>query len=134
MTTDEIRDFLENAIKENRVMLFMKGTPDQPACGFSMRSSAVLNALGVRYAALDVLPDPRIREQLSAISNWPTIPQLFVDGQLVGGSDIMLEMYESGELADLLGVEQPDDEETPEPPAAEAPESAPLGLENRLER
>jgi monothiol glutaredoxin len=134
MTTDEIRDFLENAIQENRVMLFMKGTPDQPACGFSMRSSAVLNALGVRYAALDVLPDPRIREQLSAISNWPTIPQLFVDGQLVGGSDIMLEMYESGELADLLGVEQPDDEEKPEPPAAEAPESAPLGLENRLDR
>jgi monothiol glutaredoxin len=134
MTTDEIRDFLQKAIDENRVMLFMKGTPDQPHCGFSMRASAALNALGVRYAALDVLPDPRIREQLSAISDWPTIPQLFVDGKLVGGSDIMLEMYESGELADLLGVEQPDEEEAPEPPAAEAPQSAPLGLENRLER
>ena len=130
MTTDEIRDFLQNAIRENRVMLFMKGTPDQPACGFSMRSSAALNALGVRYAALDILPDPRIREQLSAISSWPTIPQLFVDGQLVGGSDIMLEMYESGELADLLGVDQPEDE--PEAPEAAAPQSAPLGLENRL--
>jgi monothiol glutaredoxin len=133
MTTDEIRDFLQKAIDENQVMLFMKGTPDQPYCGFSMRASAALNALGVRYAALDVLPDPRIREQLSAISNWPTIPQLFVDGKLVGGSDIVLEMYESGELADLHGAEQPDEEEAPEPPDAEAPQSAPLGLENRLD-
>jgi monothiol glutaredoxin len=111
-------------------MLFMKGTPDQPACGFSMRSSAALNALGVRYAALDILPDPRIRQELSGLSNWPTIPQLFVKGKLVGGCDIMLEMYETGELAELLGVEQP--EEEPEPPAQAAPQSAPLGLENRL--
>jgi monothiol glutaredoxin len=130
MTNDEIRNFLQQAIDENAVMLFMKGTPDQPACGFSMRASAVLNALGVRYAALDILPDPRIREELSAISDWPTIPQLFVNGKLVGGCDIMLEMYESGELAELLGVEQP--EEEPEPPAQQAPESAPLGIENRL--
>jgi monothiol glutaredoxin len=130
MTNDEIRTFLQQAIDENSVMLFMKGTPDQPACGFSMRSSAALNALGVQYAALDILPDPRIRQELSAISNWPTIPQLFVEGKLVGGCDIMLEMYESGELAELLGVEQP--EEEPQPPAATAPESAPLGLENRL--
>jgi monothiol glutaredoxin len=130
MTNDEIRTFIQQAIDENPVMLFMKGTPDQPACGFSMRSSAALNALGVRYAALDILPDPRIRQELSAISNWPTIPQLFVDGKLVGGCDIMLEMYESGELAELLGVEQPEDE--PEAPAQEAPQTAPLGLENRL--
>ena len=130
MTNEEIRNFLQQAIDENPVMLFMKGTPDQPACGFSMRASAVLNALGVRYAALDILPDPRIRQELSAISNWPTIPQLFVEGKLVGGCDIMLEMYESGELAELLGVEQPADE--PEAPAQEAPQSAPLGLENRL--
>jgi monothiol glutaredoxin len=130
MTNDEIRTFLQQTIDENRVMLFMKGTPDQPACGFSMRSSAALNALGVKYAALDILPDPRIRQELSALSNWPTIPQLFVEGKLVGGCDIMLEMYESGELAELLGVEQP--EEEPEPPAAEAPEAAPIGLENRL--
>jgi monothiol glutaredoxin len=130
MTNDEIRTFLQQAIDENSVMLFMKGTPDQPACGFSMRSSAALNALGVRYAALDILPDPRIREELSGISNWPTIPQLFVEGKLVGGCDIMLEMYESGELAELLGVEQPEDE--PEAPAQEAPQTAPLGLENRL--
>jgi monothiol glutaredoxin len=95
-----------------------------------MRSSAALNSLGVQYAALDILPDPRIRQELSAISNWPTIPQLFVEGKLVGGCDIMLEMYESGELAELLGVEQP--EEEPEAPQVEAPQTAPLGLENRL--
>src|ERR671933_1347241 len=130
MTNEEIRDFIKNAIDENPLMLFMKCTPDQPACGFSMRASAVLNSLGVRYAALDILPDPRIRQELSALSNWPTIPQLFVNGKLVGGCDIMLEMYESGELAELLGVEQPDEE--PEPPAQQAPQSAPLGLENRL--
>ena len=130
MTEDQIRDFIKQAIEENPVMLFMKGTPDQPACGFSMRSSAALNALGVKYAALDILPDPRIRQELSALSNWPTIPQLFVNGELVGGCDIILEMYEDGSLADLLGVEQPTEE--PEPPSQAAPESAPLGIENRL--
>jgi len=130
MTNEQIHDFLQQAIQENPVMLFMKGTPDQPACGFSMRSSAVLNALGVKYAALDILPDPRIREELSGISNWPTIPQLFVNGELVGGCDIMLEMYEDGSLAEMLGAEQPAEE--PQPPEASAPESAPLGLENRL--
>jgi monothiol glutaredoxin len=136
MTNNEIRSFLDEAIKDNPVMLFMKGTPEQPACGFSMRASGCLNALGVKYAALDILPDPRIREELSGISNWPTIPQLFVDGQLVGGSDIILEMYESGELADLLGVEQPQEE--PEAPVhggagdQQQPSSPPLGLENRL--
>jgi monothiol glutaredoxin len=130
MNNDEIRNFLQQAIDENRVMLFMKGTPDQPACGFSMRTSAALNALNVKYAALDILPDPRIRQELSAISNWPTIPQLFIDGKLVGGCDIVLEMYESGELAEAMGVEQPTEE--PEPPSVKAPESAPIGLENRL--
>jgi monothiol glutaredoxin len=130
-TNEEIRKFLENAIAENKVMLFMKGTPEMPRCGFSMRTSACLNSLGVQYAAMDILPDPRIREELSAISNWPTIPQLFVDGKLVGGADITMEMYENGELADLLGVEQPEDE--PEPPSVEQPvQSAPMGLENRL--
>jgi monothiol glutaredoxin len=130
MTNEQIRDFIQQAIQENEVMLFMKGTPDQPACGFSMRTSAALNALNVKYAALDILPDPRIRQELSALSNWPTIPQLFVNGELVGGCDIVLEMYEDGSLAEMLGVEQPTEE--PEPPAEAAPESAPLGLENRL--
>ena len=130
-TNEEIRNFLQQAITEHRVMLFMKGTPEAPRCGFSMRTSAALNSLGVEYAAMDILPDPRIREELSAISNWPTIPQLFVDGKLVGGCDIVTEMYENGELAEMLGVEQPDDD--PEPPSVEAPsEAAPLGLENRL--
>jgi monothiol glutaredoxin len=132
MTNEQIRDFLQNAIDENRVMLFMKGTPDQPRCGFSARASAVLNALDVRYAALDILPDPRIKQELVGISGWPTSPQLFVDGKLVGGCDIMMEMYESGELAQLIGVEQPTEDETPVSPEAGAPESAPLGLENRL--
>ena len=130
MTNDEIRSFIDNAIKENRVMLFMKGTPQQPACGFSMRASGALNTLGVKYAALDILPDPRIRQELSDLSGWPTIPQLFVDGELVGGSDIVMEMFESGELAELLGVDQPELEEPAEP---EQPvQQRPIGLENRL--
>ena len=132
MTNDEIRDFIQQAIDENPVMLFMKGTPEQPACGFSARTSAVLNTMNVRYAALDILPDPRIRQELSGLSSWPTIPQLFIEGKLVGGHDIVMEMYEDGTLAEALGVEQPEDEETPEPPAAEAPQSGPIGLENRL--
>ena len=130
MTNDEIRDFIQQAIDENSVMLFMKGTPEQPACGFSARTSGVLNTMNVRYAALDILPDPRIRQELSGLSNWPTIPQLFIEGKLVGGHDIVMEMYEDGSLAEALGVEQPEDE--PEPPAAEAPQSGPIGLENRL--
>jgi monothiol glutaredoxin len=130
MTNDQIRDFIKNAIEENRVMLFMKGTPHQPACGFSARTSACLNGLGVRYAALDILPDPRIREELTGLSGWPTIPQLFVDGELVGGCDIVTEMYENGELAQRLGVEQPEEDPEPEAPQPQAP---PIGLENRLE-
>ena len=130
MTGDEIRDFLQTSIDENPVMLFMKGTPHEPACGFSMRTSGALNALGVQYTALDILPDPRIREHLSAISGWPTIPQLFVKGELVGGCDIVMEMFESGELAELLEVSQPAEAEVPEPQAQAT--SAPIGLENRL--
>ena len=132
MTNDEIRNFLKSAIDENRVMLFMKGTPHQPACGFSARTSGALNALGVQYAALDILPDPRIREELSALSGWPTIPQLFVEGELVGGSDIVMEMIVSGELATLLGAEQPD-EESFEPEPQPEPVKRPIGLENRLD-
>jgi monothiol glutaredoxin len=135
MTNEEIRSFIDNAIQENKVMLFMKGTPQQPACGFSMRTSGALNALGVKYAALDILPDPRIREELSSMSGWPTIPQLFVDGELVGGCDIVMEMFESGELAESLGVEQPDleDEAPAEPESQQPPQhQTGIGLENRL--
>jgi monothiol glutaredoxin len=129
--SNPIRDAIQQAIDEHSVILFMKGTPEQPACGFSARTVAALQALGTPFAAVDILPDPRIREELSAISNWPTIPQLFVGGDLIGGCDIVTEMYESGELAELLGVEQP--EHDPEPPSVEPPlQSAPMGLENRL--
>jgi monothiol glutaredoxin len=101
---NQIHDAIEQAIEQNQVILFMKGTPDAPACGFSARTVAALQSLEVPFAAVDILPDPRIREELSAISQWPTIPQLFVGGELVGGCDIVLEMYESGELAQTLGV------------------------------
>lgn len=115
MTNEQIRDFIQKAIGEERVMLFMKGTPDAPRCGFSARTVAMLDALGVEYGAMDVLPDQRIREELSAISDWPTIPQLFVGGELVGGCDIAMEMFQSGELAQMLGVEQPHLRDEPEP-------------------
>jgi monothiol glutaredoxin len=97
-----IRDALTEAIASNRVILFMKGTPDAPACGFSRRTVAVLEELDAPFAAVDVLPDPRIRMELSALSDWPTIPQLFVGGEFVGGCDIVTEMFESGELAEAL--------------------------------
>lgn len=133
MTDQEISDFLKQSIEDNRVMLFMKGTPHQPGCGFSARTAAALNALKVRYTALDILPDPRIRQELSELSGWPTIPQLFVGGELVGGCDIVMEMYESGELAEALGVEQADGEERPEIPEGRPPgQSPPMSLENRL--
>ncbi len=97
-----IRDAIAAAIDEHRVILFMKGTPEAPACGFSARTVAALQSLDVAFAAVDVLPDPRIRQELSALSDWPTIPQLFVGGELLGGCDIVMEMYESGELAQAL--------------------------------
>jgi monothiol glutaredoxin len=97
-----IREAIAQAIEEHKVILFMKGTPEAPACGFSARTVAALQSLDAPFAAVDVLPDPRIRQELSAISNWPTIPQLFVDGELLGGCDIVIEMFESGELAQAL--------------------------------
>jgi monothiol glutaredoxin len=97
-----IRDAIAEAIGEHRVILFMKGTPEAPACGFSARTVAILQSLETPFAAVDILPDPRIRQELSALSSWPTIPQLFVDGELVGGCDIVTEMYESGELEEAL--------------------------------
>jgi monothiol glutaredoxin len=127
--TTQIREAIQSAISENPVILFMKGTPDQPMCGFSARTVAILQSVGKPFAAVNILPDPRIRQELSAVSNWPTIPQLFLDGEFVGGCDIVTEMYESGELQQALGVETADDEPVPEP----APhEPAPLTIENRL--
>lgn len=101
-TSNPIREAITQAIAEHKVILFMKGTPEAPACGFSARTVAALQSLDAPFAAVDVLPDQRIRQELSAISDWPTIPQLFVDGELLGGCDIVIEMYESGELAQAL--------------------------------
>jgi len=127
MSDNPLRDAIAEAIRDNKVILFMKGTPEQPMCGFSARAAAALQAVGVPFAAVDILPDPRIRQELSAITNWPTTPQLIVDGELVGGSDIVVEMFETGELHELLGAERPDEPETA--PQAGPP---PLGIENRL--
>ncbi|CAA9495965.1 MAG: Glutaredoxin-related protein [uncultured Solirubrobacteraceae bacterium] len=118
-TENPLRDAIAEAIADNEVILFMKGTPDQPMCGFSARTAAALDELRAPYAAVDVLPDPRIRQELSALSNWPTVPQLFVRGELVGGCDIVTELYETGELAQMIGVEKP----------AEAPSAAPVAAE-----
>jgi monothiol glutaredoxin len=130
MSENPLRDAIQQAIDENEVILFMKGTPDQPMCGFSARTSAALQAVGVPFAAVDILPDPRIRQELSALSNWPTIPQLFVKGELIGGADIVGELYESGELAEVVGVEAPEGAPAQAPAADAAP--APMGIENRL--
>jgi monothiol glutaredoxin len=130
-TDNPIRQAITEAIGENPVILFMKGTPDSPACGFSARTVAALQAVGAPFAAVDILPDPRIRHELTAVSSWPTIPQLFINGELVGGADIVGEMYETGELAAALGVEAPADAPAGAPAGAD-PAPAPLGIENRL--
>ncbi len=133
MTENPMRDAIQSAIDENPVILFMKGNPDQPACGFSARTVAVLKTLGQPFAAVDILPDPRIRQELSAISNWPTIPQLFVGGELIGGCDIVMEIYESGELQQVLGIEEAAEADAPAPePEPATPQAPPLSIENRL--
>ncbi|MEJ7782193.1 MAG: Grx4 family monothiol glutaredoxin [Solirubrobacteraceae bacterium] len=131
MSETQIREAIREAIRDNEVVVFMKGTPQQPMCGFSARTVATLQEMQTPFAAVDVLPDPRIRQELSGLSGWPTIPQLFVKGELVGGCDIIVEMYESGELAQTLGVDAPQDAPDQAPEAA--PSAAPmLQPENRL--
>lgn len=93
---------IEDQLKSNAILLYMKGTPDFPQCGFSGQAVAALNAIGKPYATVNIFEDQEIREGLKTYSNWPTFPQLYVKGELIGGSDIMLEMYHSGELKDLL--------------------------------
>ena len=100
--SDDVQDRLQGLVSQNDVLLFMKGSPLFPQCGFSSRAIAILNHLGVEFESVDVLQDQGIRQGIKAFSDWPTIPQLYVKGEFVGGSDIMMEMYESGELQQLL--------------------------------
>ena len=91
-------------VKGDEIVLFMKGTALFPQCGFSSRAIAILDRLGAKYQTVDVLQDPEIRQGVKEYSDWPTIPQLYVGGEFVGGSDIMMEMFESGELQELLAA------------------------------
>ena len=132
MTEPTLKDKVEELISENQVLLFMKGTPEQPRCGFSMRVVGVLDQLGVEYAALDVLPalDP-LREATGEIADWRTFPQLYVNGELVGGADIVEEMYDSGELAEMLGIPQPEGASAaPQQEAQAQQQSGPLQIES----
>lgn len=96
---------IKNAVENNRVVLFMKGTPQFPQCGFSSRVVQILEACGTEFESVNVLSDMEVREGIKRYSNWPTIPQVYIDGEFVGGSDIMLSMYQNGELQKML--EQP---------------------------
>ena len=98
----EIEDRIRRTIEEHSVMLFMKGSPDFPQCGFSGRAVQILEACGAEFGSADVLVDPELRDGIKAYSNWPTIPQLYIQGELVGGSDIMMELYQNGELKEKL--------------------------------
>lgn len=93
---------IDGIVKNNRIALFMKGTPEVPMCGFSAVVSKILSISGHDYYSVDVLADEEIRQGIKTYGNWPTIPQLYVDGELIGGADIVKEMYQSGELADVL--------------------------------
>ncbi len=98
----DLKTKIDGLLDQDRVVLFMKGSASFPQCGFSARAVAILNELGTKFATVDVLEDEEIRTGIKEYANWPTIPQLFIDKKLVGGSDIMMEMFEAGELADLL--------------------------------
>jgi monothiol glutaredoxin len=133
MADQELTERVQELISENPVLLFMKGTPSAPRCGFSMRTVQVLDQMGVEYGAIDVLPALQpLREVTTEISDWETFPQLYVNGELLGGADIVEEMFASGDLAKALGVEQPDLPEQPEAPqsAQDLPaQSPPLKIE-----
>jgi monothiol glutaredoxin len=132
MAEPELKQKVEELIRDHEVLLFMKGTPEQPQCGFSMRVVGVLDSMGVEYAALDVLPalNP-LREATGEIADWRTFPQLYVKGDLVGGADIIEEMAESGELADLLDAPQPSSSDADS--SASRPGSADAGLSAKQE-
>ena len=111
----ETREVIDGLLRENRVVVFMKGNRAQPQCGFSAKTVAALDMLLPDYLAIDVLQDPEIREGIKAYGNWPTIPQLYVAGELIGGSDIIIEMFDAGELGTVLGLAEP----TGQPPRIE---------------
>jgi len=97
-----IEDTIRDQINSNPVILYMKGNPNQPQCGFSAQATQIMMACGQKFAYVDILSNPDIRSNLPSVSDWPTFPQLFIDGELVGGCDIMTEMYENGELKQML--------------------------------
>ncbi len=101
-----VQDKIRQQVEENTIILYMKGTPQFPQCGFSGRAIQLLQACGARFATVNVLADAEIREGIKQFGNWPTVPQLYVKGQLVGGSDIMMEMHEKGELQKLIDEAQ----------------------------
>jgi monothiol glutaredoxin len=124
MADPELKSKVQELLAANPVLLFMKGTPEMPRCGFSMRVVQVLDQVDVEYGAIDVLPALQpLREVTAEISDWQTFPQLYVNGELLGGADIVEEMFESGELAEALGVEQPQTAAAPQagPPAQSPP-------------
>lgn len=134
MADQELTERVQELISENPVLLFMKGTPSAPRCGFSMRTVQVLDQMAVEYGAIDVLPALQpLREVTTELWDWETFPQLYVNGELLGGADIVEEMFASGDLAKALGVEQPDElAEQPEQPqsAQDLPaQSPPLKIE-----
>jgi monothiol glutaredoxin len=101
----DIKEIIRQQVTTHPVVLYMKGTPQFPQCGFSANAVRILNALGVKdFFSVDVLSDPAIRQGIKDYSNWPTVPQLYIHGQFIGGSDIMTEMYQGGELQELLKV------------------------------
>jgi len=98
----DIIEKINNQIADNLILLYMKGSPDKPECGFSQGASQILMACGKEFSFVDILSNPEIRQELPSVSEWPTFPQLFINGELVGGSDIMMEMYQNGELKELI--------------------------------
>jgi monothiol glutaredoxin len=104
-STSAANDRISKSVKDTDIVLFMKGTALFPQCGFSSRAVAILDHLGATYETVDVLQDPEVRQGIKEYSDWPTIPQLYIKGEFVGGSDIMMEMFENGELKELVGAE-----------------------------
>ena len=111
MTDQEIQAQIDLTVKDNKIVIFMKGSPMQPACGFSAKTTEILRSLGQPFSYVDIFEIPGVREGIKQYTNWPTIPQVFVNGEFVGGCDIVTEMHETGELQKMVG----------EAPAADAP-------------